>query len=646
MVIDSMVSRSRSRALERVLPFPTQRRHSGSSSARIPERLRPVGRAADAARKKTAPTGVCRSEWTSSGGGSRTHEDTRHRRRRLHRLAPRARARRARRRGGRARQPRAPGPRRRAARPPRGRRADRGQRRRSRRSPTRALEGAERVVHLAAAVGVGQSMYEIARYTELNTMATARFLECVVAAAPDARPHGRRLVDVDLRRGRVRVRGARPRRARPAPRGAAARARVGDARARPAGASSSRVGTSEAKPLIPTSIYAINKRDHEEMCPRHRRGLRDPDGRPALLQRLRAGPGALEPVHRRRGDLRLAPAQRPPAGHLRGRRAVARLHARLGHRPGHPARARVRRGGRPRGQPRHRPPDLGRRGRRRSSRPGMGLDIEPVLNEQYRAGDIRHCFADPTRARELLGFEAEDDVRGRHGASSSSGCRTRRPRTRSTTPPRSWPRAAWPASEHRAITVTGPTKDQADVAIIIVSTNEAKWLEPCLSTVFAHAGDAKLDVVVVDNESTDGTRELVESKFPAARVVDSREQGLRPRQQPRRDDVHGALRPLPQPRHGDRRRDVRGAGRGARRAARRRDGRGPAAHRRRHAVADDPLLPERPRAPWARRSASERWPRAAAVGRRARARPRPSTRPRSSATGPRARSCSAGARRC
>ena len=37
---------------------------------------------------------------------------------------------------------------------------------------------------------------------------------------------------------------------------------------------------------------------------------------------------------------------------------------------------------------------------------GMGLDIEPVRHGQYRAGDIRHCFADPARARELLGFEA------------------------------------------------------------------------------------------------------------------------------------------------------------------------------------------------------------------------------------------------
>jgi len=37
---------------------------------------------------------------------------------------------------------------------------------------------------------------------------------------------------------------------------------------------------------------------------------------------------------------------------------------------------------------------------------GLGLDLEPEFNEQYRAGDIRHCRADITRARELLGFEA------------------------------------------------------------------------------------------------------------------------------------------------------------------------------------------------------------------------------------------------
>ncbi len=71
-----------------------------------------------------------------------------------------------------------------------------------------------------------------------------------------------------------------------------------------------------------------------------------------------------------------------------------------------------------------------------------------------------------------------------------------------------------------------PPPAVADLAIVVVSTNEARWLEACLSTVFDHAGTATLDVVVVDNESTDGTRELVESSFPGARVVDSVNRGF------------------------------------------------------------------------------------------------------------------------
>jgi N-acetylglucosaminyl-diphospho-decaprenol L-rhamnosyltransferase len=58
-----------------------------------------------------------------------------------------------------------------------------------------------------------------------------------------------------------------------------------------------------------------------------------------------------------------------------------------------------------------------------------------------------------------------------------------------------------------------------DLAVIVVSTNEAHWLGPALRTVFEHAGGIELDVVVADNASTDGTRELVEREFPAARVV-------------------------------------------------------------------------------------------------------------------------------
>jgi dTDP-L-rhamnose 4-epimerase len=37
---------------------------------------------------------------------------------------------------------------------------------------------------------------------------------------------------------------------------------------------------------------------------------------------------------------------------------------------------------------------------------GLDTDIAPELPGTYRMGDIRHCFADPTRAEELLGFKA------------------------------------------------------------------------------------------------------------------------------------------------------------------------------------------------------------------------------------------------
>jgi dTDP-L-rhamnose 4-epimerase len=45
---------------------------------------------------------------------------------------------------------------------------------------SRALRGVDKVVHLAAAVGVGQSMYEIARYTSINALGTAVLLESAV----------------------------------------------------------------------------------------------------------------------------------------------------------------------------------------------------------------------------------------------------------------------------------------------------------------------------------------------------------------------------------------------------------------------------------------------------------------------------------
>ena len=45
----------------------------------------------------------------------------------------------------------------------------------------KALKGVDQVFHLAASVGVGQSMYQIARYTDVNNMGTAALLEQIAA---------------------------------------------------------------------------------------------------------------------------------------------------------------------------------------------------------------------------------------------------------------------------------------------------------------------------------------------------------------------------------------------------------------------------------------------------------------------------------
>jgi len=39
-----------------------------------------------------------------------------------------------------------------------------------------------------------------------------------------------------------------------------------------------------------------------------------------------------------------------------------------------------------------------------------GREIDPIISSNYRKGDIRHCYADTTKARKLLGFQAKVDL--------------------------------------------------------------------------------------------------------------------------------------------------------------------------------------------------------------------------------------------
>jgi GT2 family glycosyltransferase len=62
-----------------------------------------------------------------------------------------------------------------------------------------------------------------------------------------------------------------------------------------------------------------------------------------------------------------------------------------------------------------------------------------------------------------------------------------------------------------------------DVSVIIVSWNTRELLRRCLASVCDHLSDVAHEVIVVDNESLDGSREMVTSEFPAVRLVENDE---------------------------------------------------------------------------------------------------------------------------
>jgi dTDP-L-rhamnose 4-epimerase len=129
---------------------------------------------------------------------------------------------------------------------------------------TRVLEGVRVVYHLAAAVGVGQSMYQIRHYVDVNSLGGATLLQALC----DRRHPLEKLVVASSMsiygEGAYRCAACGP--VAPALR---PREQVRDGnwelRCPACRATVAPVPTAEAKPLAPTSIYAVSKRDHEEL---------------------------------------------------------------------------------------------------------------------------------------------------------------------------------------------------------------------------------------------------------------------------------------------------------------------------------------------------------------------------------------------
>ena len=127
-----------------------------------------------------------------------------------------------------------------------------------------ALEDAEVVFHEAAAVGIGQSMYEVRRYVEVNALGTANLLDYLVneehevkrvllASSMSIYGEGRYkcpacgVVESERCESDLRESAWEPK----------CPVCQRELRSLP---------TDEGKPLRPRSIYAITKRDQEEMC--------------------------------------------------------------------------------------------------------------------------------------------------------------------------------------------------------------------------------------------------------------------------------------------------------------------------------------------------------------------------------------------
>jgi dTDP-L-rhamnose 4-epimerase len=272
-----------------------------------------------------------------------------------------------------------------------------------------ALEGVDAVVHLAAQVGVGQSMYEMARYVEENCLGTAALLERIAAhgevgtllVASSMSIYGegqyacdscgsddvevtRTLEDLEARRWEprcVRCGGE----VRPAP-------------------------TTERKRLEPDSIYATSKRDQEELVlvfgRSHgirsialrlfnvygpRQSLSNPyTGVAAIFSsRLLSGnrPTVYEDGRQSRDFVHVSDVARAFQLALDDERAT----------------------------------DLALNvGTGRSTTvldvaevlaSELGVELEPEVVNKFRHGDVRHCWSDISAIRDALGYEPSVDFR-------------------------------------------------------------------------------------------------------------------------------------------------------------------------------------------------------------------------------------------
>ncbi len=263
-----------------------------------------------------------------------------------------------------------------------------------------SLDGITHLAHLAASVGVGQSMTDIVEYTRNNTLAAAVILETLSRSAHRVERMAVASSMSIYGEGEYRTR-AGQRIAPPLRSNDQLRERRWEAELD--GEVLEPMPTREDKPLQPSSIYAVNKRDHEEMFLAVGRALDIPTvalrlfnayGSRQALSNPYTGVAAIfisrllndqpplvfEDGDQRRdfvhvadvanafatvldSDRRLWDVFNVGSGRSISVEEIARTLARL-----------------------------------------LGKNIAPTILDKYRVGDIRHCFADISKLRDAFGL--------------------------------------------------------------------------------------------------------------------------------------------------------------------------------------------------------------------------------------------------
>lgn len=263
-----------------------------------------------------------------------------------------------------------------------------------------ALDGVDAVVHLAARVGVGQSMYELAEYTSANSCGTAVLLEALLD-----RPVQKLLVASSMS---IYGEGAT------APVEATERRRE-DLEARrfePRGADGetlTALPTPEAKRPANTSVYALTKYDQERLC----LVFGGAYGVPAVALRFFNVYGPRQALSNPyTGVLAIFASRllndRPPLVYEDGGQRRDFVNVADVTRACRLALERDAADGRALNIGSGESVTVTEIAQRLAR--VLDVQIEPEVTGKFRVGDIRHCFADITLARELLGYRPAVDL--------------------------------------------------------------------------------------------------------------------------------------------------------------------------------------------------------------------------------------------